>query len=295
MAGETNSTTLGSIINSEMILAARNAFIESNNLVRETWFKDLTGVPTAAASYPVFNSVVITKPAAETTDVTTKTAITPTDVVLTVARRTARVDQGDLAAASATENMSAKIGQLIGEARAEQVDTDILGVMTTNYTSSVGATDSTDVSFANLTAAILIVEGNKVPKNLILGLHIKQWDHLRNDLIVISGGAATDRSAQGQQALTTGLLNIPVLGARLMASALISTGTDTNDMYLGILGNFEQGIGYAVKNASSEVGKPEVELNDVPSEGLTQYVHNYYDSAGIVRPQALVLVKSQTY
>lgn len=295
-ANEITSSGYASIINSEAILEARLAFQQNVFLVDQCWVKDLTGIPTAAASFPVFTTAAVTKPGSETTDVTTNSTANPADVVLTVARRTVRMEPSDLSRAASTENLSVRLGMIIGNARAKTVDSDILGVMTTNYTSSVGATNSTDVSIANILSALLTLEVNEANQNLILALHSKQWAHLRGDLVLVSSTAdSTDKSVQGQQAMSSGIISVPLLGARVLATPRVQTGTDTNDIYKGILGNFAEGIGYAVKNVNAELGLPEIELERNASSATTEFVHNYYDSAGIVRPQALVLIKSQTY
>lgn len=295
-ANEITTSGWASVINSEAILEARLAFQKDANLAPKCWVKDLTGIPTATASYTVFTAATVTKPASETTDVTTNSTANPADVTLTVARRTIKLVPSDLSIGSSQENMSARLGQIIGKARAKQVDTDILAVMTTNYTSSTGATNSTDVSIAMLLSALLTLEVNEANDNLSLVLHPKQWNHLRGDLVLISGTAdSSDKSAAGQSTMATGFTQVPLLGAGVLVTPRVGTGTDTNDMYLGILGNFAEGIGYTVKNASAEVGVPEIELQRDASMGATEFVHNYYDKAGIVRAAALVLVKSQTY
>ena len=168
--------------------------------------------------------------------------------------------------------------------------------MTTDFTSSVGLTNSTDLAISDILSALLVLEGNESNMNLILALHPRQWNHLRGDLVLTSGTPdSTDKSVQGQQAMSSGMLNAPLLGARILATPRVGTGTDTNDIYLGILGWFTEGIGYAIKNVNASLGFPEIELDRNPSTGSTEFVHNYYDGAAIVRPDALVLVKSQTY
>lgn len=298
MSGEMTSAALISLINPESIQEARLAFQQDVNLVSEVRLGDVTGVPTKAVSFPAFVLATVSK-TAEATDQTTNADITPTDVVLTVARRIVKITPTDLGMAASGENMSVRLGQLIGAARAKQVDTDILAVMTTNFTSSVGATNSTDVSIAMLLSALLTLEGNEANKNLILALHPKQWNHIRGDLVLGAQTTAnvrgTDQTPQGQQAMTSGLIQIPLFGARALITPRVGTGTDTNDIYKGIMGWFAEGLGYGIKNVNAELGLPEIELQRDASLGATEFVHNYYDTAGIIRSAALVLVLSQTY
>jgi len=300
MTNEMTSTTMASIINAEAILEARLAFQQNVNLVSEVRVGDLTGLATKVASFPVFTAASVSK-TAEGTDQTTNTTCDPADVALTVARRVVKILPTDLGMAASQENMSARLGQVIGQARAKQVDTDILAVMTTTWTSSVGTTNSTDLTVANILSALLILEGNETNQNLILALHPKQWNHLRGDIVLVSQASTTwqdrgtDNSAQGQSVLSTGMLTVPLFGSRVLVTPRVSTGTDTNAMYLGMLGWFSEGIGYAVKNVNAEMGIPEIELQRDASLAATEFVHNYYDSCGVIRASALVLVKSQTY
>lgn len=299
MAGEMTSTSLVSLITPETIVEARLAFQQNVNLVNECRFADITGVPTKAASFPVFIAPAVSK-TADGTDQTTNADITPTDVVLTVARRIVKITPTDLGFSSSNENMSVRLGQLIGNARAKQVDTDILSVMTTNYTNSVGATNSTDISVANILSALLILEAAESNQNLILALHPKQWNHLRGDLVLTSAtSTATERgsdsSSQGASVMNSGMLSVPLFGARVLVTPRVSTGTDGNAMFLGILGQFSEGIAYTVKNINSEMGLPDIEVQRDASLGANEFVHNYYDSTGIIRSTALCLIKSQTY
>ena len=298
MANEMTSTSLASIINAEAIMEARLAFQQDVNLATRVRMADLTGVATKAASFPVFTAAAVSK-TAEATDQTTNTTCDPSDVVLTVARRVVKLLPTDLGIASAQENMSVRLGQAIGAARAKQVDTDILGVMTTNYTYAVGATNSTDISVANILSALLTLEIAEANRNLILALHPKQWNHLRGDLVLTSATSTatergTDRSDQGQGVLTSGMLYIPLFGAQVLVTPRVGTGTATNDIYKGALFNAES-LGYAIKNVSAELGIPDIEVQRDASRGAAEYVHNYYDSCGILRATGVVLVKSQTY
>lgn len=290
------TSTLAEIINSETIVEARLAFQKNANLPKAVRVADLTGIKTKAASFPVYNTVAVSK-TAEGTDQTTTATVDPTDVVLTVARRIVRIDLTDLAAGSWADSVppSQRLGQLIGQARAKQVDTDILGVMTTNFTSSVGATNSTDLTFANILSALLTLEVNEADQELLLALHPKQFTHLRGDLVIVSGTAAsTDRSSQAQEAMNTGKV-MNLFGATAVVTNRVGTGTDSNDMYLGMLGYTKEAIGYAVKNVNQELGLPEIEVQRDASASLSEVVHTYYDSTGIIRASGLVLVKSQTY
>lgn len=294
---ESTTTSLASVITPETILEARLAFQKNALIPGLVRLANLTGMNTNTASFPVFDTAAVTKPANETTDVTTNSTITPTDVTLTVARRVVRIDPSDLAVSAWTDAVPApiRLGQIMGNARAKQVDEDILASMTTNFTSSVGATNSTDVSFLMVNNALLTLETNEADSSLVLVLHSKQFNHLRGDLIVVSGTVdSSEKSAQGQQAMNTGKI-VNLFGATVVVTNRVGTGTDTNDIYKGVLGYLSEGLGYAVKNVNQQLGLPEIELQRDASKGLYEYVMNYYDKAGIIRAPCLVLVKSQTY
>jgi hypothetical protein len=115
-------------------------------------------------------------------------------------------------------------------------------------------------------------------------------------MVLVSGTAASsDRTIQAQEVATSGRVFSNLLGAEVIVTPRVQTGTDTNAMYLGVFGWVNEGIGYAIKNVNAELGLPDIELDRNPSTGSTEFVMNYYDKAGIIRPSALVLVKSQTY
>ena len=295
MANESTTTTLTEVINSETIVEARLAFQNNANLLPLVRQADITGVKTKVISFPVHVALTISK-TAEATDQTTKVALDPTDVTLTVARRIVRVDLTDLAAGSWQDSVppSQRIGQMVGLARAKQVDTDICGVMTTNYTSSVGATNSSDVSFANVLSAMLTLEVNEANAQLALILHPKQFNHLRGDLVVVSGTTTNPTGNQADQAMNTGKV-MNLFGAQVVVTPRVGTGTDTNDMYLGFIGYTSEAIGYGVKNVNAEIGLPDIELQRDASASWTEVVHQYYDSVGIIRASGLVLIKSSTY
>ena len=294
MATSTTST-LGEIINSETIVEAKLAFQDNANMPSLVRIADITGVRTTTISFPVYNTIAISK-TAEGTDQTTTATVDPTDVTATVARRIARVDLTDLAAGAWADTVSpsARLGQMLGMARAKQVDTDILGVMTTNYTSSVGATNSTDVAFSSILSALLTLEVNEAASQLTLALHPKQFNHLRGDLVIVSGTTTNPTGTAADQAMNTGkVLNL--YGAQVVSTPRVGTGTDTNDMYLGFLGYTKEAIGYGVKNVNAELGLPDIELQRDASASWTEVVHTYYDTVKIIRASGLVLVKSQTY
>ena len=61
MSNETTSTSLVSLINPEAIMEAKLAFQQNVNLVNRVRVADLTGIPTKAASWPVFIAPAVSK------------------------------------------------------------------------------------------------------------------------------------------------------------------------------------------------------------------------------------------
>lgn len=287
---DTDRAALGKLVPTEVLQEARLAFQKNAEILPMINVVDISGVPGVTADFPIHGTVAITVPGNETTDVTTNSQIAPTFATLTVARRTARVDVSDLAQASVSgESPSVTAGRLIGNARIKKVETDVLANITTNYTSSVGATDSTAISPENVLSALLTLKVNEANDNLLLAIHPKQEAHLLDDLVVTSS-SDSDRSDLAQSAMSDGGLSKKSLfGFTVVSSMRVSTGTDTNDIYLGMACNAKE-LGYAVKNIA-----PGLEIQRDASKATNEVVMNFYDSSGRIRAAAFVLVKSQTY
>jgi hypothetical protein len=292
MANETTPASLGKLIPSEVLQEARLAFQKNAEVLPLVNVVDLSGQPGVTADFPIHTTVAITTPASVTTDVTTSSIIQPTFATLTLRRQTARVDVSDLAQESVSGVApSVTAGRLIGNARIKAVETHVLGNMTSTWTSSVGATNSTAITPENILSALLTLKKNEANENLVLSLHPSQEYHLLDDVVVTSS-SGSDRSELGQSSMADGGLGGKMLfGAKVVSSMRVSTATDSNDIYLGMLFNGME-LGYAVKNIGANGG---IEFQRDASIALNEIVQNYYDSSGRIRAGAFVLVKSQTY
>lgn len=284
---ESTTSTAAELIPSEIIQESRLAYQKNSTIVSLVRVADLSGVPGKVAQFPVHVAASVTKVGSETTDMTTTTTIDPTEISLTVARRSVRIDISDLLGASSVENVNVVAGAMIGNARIKQVETDVFATMGTAHTSSVGATNNTANTPEQVLSALLTLKNNEANENLVLAIHPNQEFHLLDDITVTSS-SQTDQSTQGQEAMNTGGFK-NLFGFSVIATPRIGTGTDTNDIYNGIAGN-AKAIGYAVKN----IGSP-IELQRDASKALNEVVMNYYDSAAQLRVAGLVLFKSQTY
>lgn len=287
---ETTPASLGKLVPSEVVQEARLAFQKNAEVLPLINVVDLSGKPGVTADFPIHTTVAITTPSSITTDVTTSSIIQPTFATLTLRRQTARVDVSDLAQEAVSgEAPSVTAGRLIGAARIKAVETHVLANIATNWTSSVGATNATAISPENVLSALLTLKKNEANENLMLAIHPAQEYHLLDDIVVTSS-SGSDVSALGQSSMEDGGLNKKKLfGFTVVSSPRISTGTDTNDIYLGMACNAKE-LAYAVKN----IGAP-IEFQRDASIALNEVVMNYYDSSGKVRSAAFVLVKSQTY
>ncbi len=286
----TGSSDLGKLIPTEVLQEARLAFQANAEILPLINVSDLSNKPGKTADFPIHTTVAITKDSSETTDITTNSAISPSFATLTVARRTARVDISDLARASnAGEDVNVTAGKLIGNARVKQVETDVLANIATDWTSSVGATSSTAISPENVLSAMLKLKRNEANQSPVLAIHVAQEFHLLDDLVVTSS-SKSDGSALGQSSMNDGgLAKKSLFGFTVVPTMRVSTGTDGNDIYLGMAFNGNE-LAYAVKNIA-----PGLEIQRDASKAINEVVMNYYDSSGKVRAAAFVLVKSQTY
>lgn len=289
---DTDRAALGKLVPSEVLQEARLAFQSNADVLPLINVSDLSGKPGVTADFPIHATVAITTPGNETTDVTTNSQIAPTFATLTVRRQTARVDISDLAQQAVSgESPSVTAGRLIGNARIKAVETHVLANIATNWTSSVGATNSTAIAPENILSALLTLKKNEANQNLMLVLASSQEYHLLDDIVVTSA-SGSDRSAIGQSAMADGGLSKKSLfGFDVRVTERVSTGTDTNDIYLGMACNAKE-LGYAVKNIGANGG---LEVQRFAAKAENALIMNYYDSSGKVRAAAFVLVKSQTY
>lgn len=286
----TGSADLGNLIPPIVLQEARDAFQANADILPLVNVRDISGIPGKSADFPIYGKLTVTTPANETSDVTTNQVITPSFQTLTVRRQTVRVDVSDLAGAAVSgEDPSITAGRLIGNARILQVETHVLANVGTAHTSSVGATDSTAITPNDILGALLILKKNEANKNLMLAINASQEAHLLDD-IVVTASSQSDRSALGQSAMSDGgLSNKELFGFKVKVTERISTGTDTNPMNLGVACNAKE-LGYLIKNIGAAV-----EFQRDASAALSEVVMNYYDSSGMTRPGAFVLVKSRTY
>lgn len=308
MANEFQTTSGAELILDELLKDVANAFsarsIFFGNLGRGLInVGNISGMPTKSFEAVSYTALSITSMAAETTDLTTKSDPAPASTTLTVARKACRVDISDLLEASVPRDLNSDVGAAIAAAYAEQVDTDILGVMTTNHTSSVGATNASANTPEQLLSALMTLSSNKATANGVWGaLHPKQIYHIKDDLLPVARVTTTTQTAgdllMGPQFAMNPYGPWDYAGIELYESPLVGTGTDGNDIYCGIVaakGAGPNGSGAAIAYAIKEIPNKLLRFQEDISAGTTEVVLNYYDSAAMTRVDGVVLVKSSTY
>ena len=156
-----NTNTSDSQLLTNMLQEA--VFTASEKMIADKVFTtyDMTGTPGLTAQIPVYPEIT-----AQTRNQTTEVSDTAFDVAqvdVTAAEIQARIDVSDLLAESTIRNMGADVGQMIGAAIGEKVDTDAFALFTeTNVEQDVGD-DNTDLTPDTLLQAVYTLRGQNAP------------------------------------------------------------------------------------------------------------------------------------
>ena len=290
MANEMTAATGLELQMNEVILEAVHAYREEALHMIPSFcrYADLTGLKTTTAEFPILGGATCAA-ANEAADQDPGGGITQTSVTLSVARKGTREDVTDLLMDSAVVNMNQAVGYALGLARAEGIDTDVLSVMTTNFTTVSGATDSSVMSSELIMAGIMTLQVAKAfkPGKVNVALHPKQYILVADDL-VFTTNSQTDVSSVGNAAVNNYLIG-SAMGCKFYVSANVPTGTNTNSIYRAMMWE-QNAIGLAVKDIP-----PSIKLQTDISKALTEFVITYYDSAGIITPTGVCALRSSTY
>ena len=114
-------------------------FTQSEKMIADKVFTtyDMTGTPGLTAQIPVYPEIAAQEQN-QTTEVS-DTNFTVAQVDVTAAEVQARIDVSDLLAESTIRNMGSDVGQMIGSAIGEKVDTNAFALFTeANIASDVG-------------------------------------------------------------------------------------------------------------------------------------------------------------
>ena len=156
-----NTNTSDSQLLTNMLQEA--VFTASEKMIADKVFTtyDMTGTPGLTAQIPVYPEISAQE-RNQTTEVT-DTDFTVAQVDVTAAEIQARIDVSDLLAESTIRNMGADVGQMIGAAIGEKVDTDAFALFTeTNVEQDVGD-DNTDLTPDTLLQAVYTLRGQNAP------------------------------------------------------------------------------------------------------------------------------------
>jgi len=279
-AGNTLATNVGVLIPEitfEADLIYQDAAI-GRNLVR---VEDISGRPGHTAEFPVFTEVTGSSAPAET-GIPTSHQMALTTPTLTVARRSVYVILSDLASGSTSGNLPQQVGAAMGLAKAKQDDVRIFGVTsgTTNYATSAGATNAS-LGITHLLDGLNLLEINEVDDPLTGVLHPFQHKTVRSALVPTAAGSGIGVD-QASEMVRNGFVS-QMFGVSWFVTNRIGSGTvdATANVYMGLL-FARKAIGYAVKEVVRGV-----EPDRSAKEALTGFVDNYFDSAGVLRSEAL--------
>lgn len=153
-----NTNTSDSAILTNMLQEA--VFTQSEKQIADKVFKtyDMTGTPGLTAQIPVYPEIAAQEQN-QTTEVT-DTNFTISQIDVTAAEIQARIDVSDLLAESTARNMGSDVGQMIGAAIGEKVDSNAFGLFTeANIAQDVGD------NAANLTPDTLLQAVYKLREN----------------------------------------------------------------------------------------------------------------------------------
>lgn len=154
---QTNDTALLTNILQEAVFTAQEKSIAGSLFT----VYDMTGIPGLTAQIPVYPAISATAPG-QTADLDGPD-VTLNSITISASEIGARVDVSDLLAESTARNMGADVGQMIGSALAEKIDTDAFAVFTeANISQHVGNTGA-EITPETLLKAVYTLRGQNAP------------------------------------------------------------------------------------------------------------------------------------
>ena len=249
--------------------------------------EDISGRPGITAEFPIFTEVAGSTSPGET-GTPTSHQMDLTMPTLTVARRAVNVHLSDLAEISATGDIVAQVGRAMAMAKVKQDDNRIFGVITgtTNWSTGTGATNAA-LSITHVLAGLNLLKENEVDSDLVCVLHPHQYHNIRTALTPvanddgISVGVADEMNKEG---FVSRMYGLTWFESNRIGSGTVTT---TANVYNGLLFARGEAIGYAKKAKVNGI-----EPDRVAENALTKLIWNYFDSAGVLRGDALVKLYS---
>lgn len=225
MANETTATTITEVIEREAYAESALYFAEVPGLAGLVASKDISGLPTLTARFPVYDKVSGTA-IAENTDFTTNSVVdTGATVDVTVSEHAIKFTITDLGNEASRDNIAQAsgeggiVGRMAAEALQRRQDQDIAALFA-GFDSSTGS-NSGAITSTLLITAIGQLDINSIPRNpRVTVLHPFQW----RTLIPVFDEANV-YGPQGQQVVTSGMVSSNLYGAALFVTANVATAT----------------------------------------------------------------------
>jgi N4-gp56 family major capsid protein len=126
---------------------------------------DMTSIPGLTAQIPVYPTISATAPG-QTTDLD-DTAVAVGNITISASEIGARIDVSDLLAESTARNMGSDVGQMLGSAIAEKIDTDAFGIFTeAAITTNVVGTSTGEVTPETILQAVYKLRNVNAPTDM---------------------------------------------------------------------------------------------------------------------------------
>jgi hypothetical protein len=122
---------------------------------------DMTSIPGLTAQIPVYPSIAAAAPG-QTADLT-DTAVALSTITISASEIGARIDVSDLLAESTVRNMGGDVGQLIGSALAEKIDTDAFATFTEANISQIVGNTGAEITPETILKAVYTLRGQNAP------------------------------------------------------------------------------------------------------------------------------------
>lgn len=280
MAVNTNATTSGDVpeLIPEIMEAAQYAYDQSGIMPAIVNARDVSGVPGAGVSFPVFEIIEEDGAVTESGEVAASVLDSP-NTTLTLARRAASIKLTGLSRKASGEDLAVHAGVLLGRARARAVDARILSAFNLasgNY-QSAGAVDG-PLTWDLFNEALLKVKAAEAAGPFFCVLSPQQAHELRGSFSPVATGGAILAGTEGvENVWRLGQFLGQFLGVRIYESARVQLGSDgvNENLRLGVLYS-QDVLLYAYSGHETPIERVREPLYDVDV-----YVLNYYDAAAV--------------
>jgi N4-gp56 family major capsid protein len=240
MANEATSSVLSELY-SNIVQTALFTLSEQTVIRPVVRNYNMTAGPGLTAQVPIYPAVSAAA-VADGTDLT-NTAFNTTSKTITASEVGVMVELTDLAAESANEDVAAAIGQQIGRAMAEKVDTD-LAALFSGFSNTVGS-GAAELTIEDIFKAAAILKANNANQNgaFVAVVHPYQAFQLKKQLTNAGATMSHSLSDVGNRALADGFLG-RIAGVDIFESNVV-TGDSAGAFVGGVM--TQDALGYMVK------------------------------------------------